>query len=162
MSSIRPWQVFIALIVLAIASAWALKAQAKPIKVCNEFTRACWWEEGGRVVMPKSKPKVHKKRKRKPEVRAYVKRDDDDLVKCYDTVRVVGSQWANESGAEESAQKAWMERVRWSLGEAAMSIDAAKNYSKRCSRSSVGELANQVLHRCEVQARPCRPVFESK
>jgi hypothetical protein len=122
--------------------------------------------------MPKSRKvnrarhRKHKKRRRKPEVRGYTRRDDanddkQDRIKCYDAIRVVGSQWATEAGAEESAQKAWMERVRWSIGEAAMSITAAEGYEKRCSRSSVGELANQVLHRCEVRARPCRPVFQS-
>jgi len=110
--------------------------------------------------------KRHKPRavkRRKSEVRAYVKREaDEDRLVCLDRVRVVGSQWASESGAEESARKAWMEQVRWRFGESAMTIEAAQDYSKRCSRSSIGEVANSVLHRCEVQARPCRPVFQSK
>jgi len=172
MSSIRPWQILLALVAAAAASFWALTAHAGIKKICNELTRACWYEnEAGRIVMPRSKPRRvnrprhrhHKKRRHRPEVRGYVRRDEEeDRVKCYDSVRVVGSQWATEDGAEESARKAWMERVRWSIGEAAMSIEAAEDYSKRCSRSSVGEVANTVLHRCEVQARPCRPVFETK
>lgn len=108
------------------------------------------------------KPKVVYRRKVVPQVRAYVKREDEDRLICLDKVRVVGSQWATASGAEDSAQKAWMEQVRWRYGESAMTIDVAKGYAKRCSRSSIGEAVGAVLHRCEVEARPCRPVFESK
>lgn len=119
--------------------------------------------EAPRKVHHATRHHSHKPRRtRPPEVRAYVKREDEDRLVCLDRVRVVGSQWATESGAEESARKAWMEQVRWRFGESAMSIEAAQDYSKRCSRSSIGEVANSVLHRCEVQARPCRPVFESK
>lgn len=147
---------------------FASSAGAKTTRVCNTFTKECWWERNGHVVKRPVRRTYHKRKrhqahKHTPQVRAYVKREDDeDRVKCYGIVRVVGSQWATESGAEESARKAWMEQVRWRFGESAMSIEAAQDYSKRCSRSSIGEVANSVLHRCEVQARPCRPVFESK
>jgi hypothetical protein len=79
---------------------------------------------------------------------------------CLERVSVVGSQWANEQGAEESAQKAFMEAVRWESGEQWMEIANADGYVKRCSRSSIGELAGQTLHRCKVSARPCRPDIE--
>jgi hypothetical protein len=32
--------------------------------------------------------------------------------------------------------------------------------AKRCSRSSIGSVLGETLHRCEVEARPCRPFFE--
>jgi hypothetical protein len=84
---------------------------------------------------------------------------------CYSAIRVVGSQWKDEDGAEQSAQKGWMEQVRWRHGEHAMDIGNAKSYVKRCSRSSIGEaslgeLFKVTLHRCEVEAKPCRPKFE--
>jgi hypothetical protein len=79
---------------------------------------------------------------------------------CYPTVQVVGSQWKDEDGAEESARKGWMEAVRWRHGEWAMDIGNARDYAKRCSRSSVGSVLGETLHRCEVAARPCRPYFE--
>lgn len=168
------WRILVAVLAASLIVLWtmwtlAVNAHAGGVrKICNTFTGECWLEG-----KPKARRHVHRKRhkhrhrrKRRAEVRGYVRRDredeDRDRVKCYDAVRVVGSQWASEAGAEESAQKAWMERVRWSIGEAAMSMTAAEGYEKRCSRSSVGELANQVLHRCEVRARPCRPVFQSK
>lgn len=113
-----------------------------------------------RAYHKRHKPRAVKRRG--PEVRAYVKREDEDRLVCLDRVRVVGSQWANENGAEDSARKAWMEQVRWRFGESAMTIEAAQDYSKRCSRSSIGEFANQIFYRCEVQAKPCRPVFQSK
>jgi hypothetical protein len=78
---------------------------------------------------------------------------------CLSPVRVVGSQWATADGAEESAQKAWAETVRFNHGEAFMQLDQAVGYQKRCSRSSVGEMVGQTLIRCEVDAAPCRPPF---
>ncbi len=103
-------------------------------------------------------------RRRKPEVRAYVRREPVvpgfPVKVCHAPVRVVGSQWATDAGAEESAQKAWAERVRWEFGEAAMDLNAAQGYQRRCSRSSIGETLGQTLHRCEVSASPCRPAFE--
>lgn len=140
----------------------APEAHAGARKICNTWTDHCWWENDAGQVIKRPRPKRHAKPRRKPEVRAYVKRDDDDRLQCLDVVRVVGSQWATSDGAETSAQKAWMEQVRWRYGESAMTIEAATGYAKRCSRSSIGEVASSVLHRCEVQARPCRPVFESK
>jgi hypothetical protein len=77
--------------------------------------------------------------------------------KCLDAVRVVGSQDLREDAAEESARKAWAEIVRWDSGEAFMNIDNATGYQKRCSRSSIGEALGQVLNRCEIIAKPCRP-----
>lgn len=152
-------------VVKAIATVIAMcivapEVQAKTVRICNIFDH-CWLEDDGKPTARRTY------RKRKPEVRAYVKRErerdeaEDKLI-CMDKVRVVGSQWATADGAEDSARKAWMEQVRWRFGESAMTIESAKDYAKRCSRSSIGELANSVLHRCEVQARPCRPVFESK
>jgi hypothetical protein len=79
---------------------------------------------------------------------------------CYAAIRVVGSQGVSEDAAENSAQKGWMEQVRWKHGEHAMDIGNAKAYVKRCSRSSIGEILDKTFHRCEVEARPCRPKFE--
>jgi hypothetical protein len=79
---------------------------------------------------------------------------------CYSAIRVVGSQGTNEEAAEQSAQKGWMEQVRWKHGEHAMDIGNARAYVKRCSRSSIGEVLNTTFHRCEVEAKPCRPKFE--
>jgi hypothetical protein len=79
---------------------------------------------------------------------------------CYSAIRVVGSQGLSEDAAETSAQKGWMEQVRWKHGEHAMDIGNARSYVKRCSRSSIGEVLDKTFHRCEVEARPCRPKFE--
>jgi hypothetical protein len=79
---------------------------------------------------------------------------------CYSAVRVVGSQAISEEGAEQSAQKGWMEAVRWKHGEHAMDVGNSRSYVKRCSRSSIGEVLDKTFHRCEVEAKPCRPKFE--
>jgi hypothetical protein len=79
---------------------------------------------------------------------------------CYSAIRVVGSQGLSEDAAEQSAQKGWMEQVRWKHGEHAMDIGNARSYVKRCSRSSIGEVLDKTFHRCEVEAKPCRPKFE--
>jgi hypothetical protein len=79
---------------------------------------------------------------------------------CYAAIRVVGSQGLSEEAALTSAHKGWMEAVRWKHGEAAMDIGNARADQKRCSRSSIGEVLDKTFHRCEFEARPCRPKFE--
>jgi len=116
-----------------------------------------------RATIRKSRMVRHRRveHRQEPEVRLY--RADDKPrrhVQCLDRVTVVGSQWATEAGAEESAQKSWMESTRWAHGESAMDLANAQGYAKRCSRSSIGEVVGQTFHRCEVSARPCRPVME--
>lgn len=95
--------------------------------------------------------------KRSPtKVKAYVERAPEPI--CGKTaVSVVGSQYLNEPGAEESAQKAWHEAVRFHFGESYMDLARARDYRHRCSRSSIGEALGQIMHRCEVSAIPCKP-----
>jgi len=81
----------------------------------------------------------------------------EQVMKCLPAVRVVGSQDIRETAAEDSARKAWAEAVRWAHGEAYMDISNAKDYQRRCSRSSIGEVVGQVFERCEIVATPCRP-----
>ena len=116
------------------------------------------------VVKHQHKPKKVKAKKKKPTREGYSYRSPppapvlpDNVTKCLPPVRVVGSQWASDSGAEESARKAWSEEVRFSAGESFMDLETAQNYRRRCTRSSIGELAGQTLHRCEIEAMPCRP-----
>ncbi len=103
----------------------------------------------------------HKKSHKGTRVQAIEQREPEPAKGCLKPVRVVGSQWATEGGAEESAQKAWAEAVRFSHGEAYMDLSNATQYQKRCSRSSIQEVAGQSLHRCEVDAVPCRPPFSA-
>lgn len=95
------------------------------------------------------------------KVKAIEQREPEPKKGCLAPVRVVGSQWATEAGAEESAQKAWAEAVRFNAGEAYMDLNNAVGYQKRCGRSSIGEMVGQTLTRCEVDAAPCRPPFTS-
>lgn len=103
--------------------------------------------------------KIYRKRSKpqpppsKPEKLAHHTND----ARCLPAVRVVGSQDIRETAAEDSAKKAWSEAVRWAHGEAYMDMLHAKAYQRRCSRSSIGEVAGQVFIRCEVSAAPCRP-----
>jgi hypothetical protein len=106
--------------------------------------------------MTEDPPKV--KRHKGTRVKAYVKRVDEkekDKARCLDVQRGVGTQWITMDGAEDAARKDWMETVRYDFGEKFMSIDNARDYEHRCSRSSVGSAAAQMLFRCEVRARPC-------
>jgi hypothetical protein len=96
------------------------------------------------------------------KVQAIEQREPEPKKNCLTPVRVVGSQWATEAGAEESAQKAWAEAVRFNFGEAYMDLTNAIAYSSRCGRSSIGEVVGQTLIRCEVDAAPCRPPFTAK
>lgn len=118
---------------------------------------------------PKRKAKARKPAKRKTVARkaapkadptrvmAYEERGEDG--KCYRPLTVVGSQWIGEAGAYESSVKAMKELIRWQIGEVAMDPGNWKDVKRRCSMSSVGEVAGQVFHRCEITATPCRPAI---
>lgn len=119
-----------------------------------------WDTEQDTRARAKPRKVAHKKStktKPGPRVMAFEQRSEEPKAKCLEAVRVVGSQFLTEHGAEESAQKAWMEAVRYESGEQFMTLDNAQEYSRRCSRSSVGEIAGQIFFRCEVIAKPCRP-----
>ena len=107
-----------------------------------------------------AKPKPRPKPKPKPAYRAPPKDfalASEQITRCLAPVRVVGSQDVRPDAAEASAQKAWMEAVRWMHGEAFQDFANARDYQKRCSRSSIGEALGQFFTRCEITANPCRP-----
>ena len=84
---------------------------------------------------------------------------EEDVKFCLGPVRGVGTQWLGEDGAMDAATKDWRERVRYDLGEIFVDITHAKDFRKRCGRTSIGETLGQVLFRCEVWARPCKAEF---
>lgn len=75
-------------------------------------------------------------------------------------VKGIGEQWATIDGAKSEAEKAWTQSVRWMLGEKAMDSKNAVETTYTCGRSSIGSIAGQTMHRCEMMARPCEPVAE--
>lgn len=75
-------------------------------------------------------------------------------------VRGLGTQWIGKEGALGAAKKDWMERVRFDLGEKYLDLDNAKDFLATCSRVSIGEIAGQVMYRCEMRARPCKGSLE--
>src|SRR4029078_4990304 len=87
------------------------------------------------------------------KVMAYVKRDGDKdevmaerrEVHCADKVRGLGTQWIGTEGAMDAAKKDWMERVRYDYGESYLDMTNAKDFISRCGRTSVGEVAGQVM-----------------
>lgn len=115
----------------------------------------------------KAKPKrVHKVAAKKATPKpddgtrvAAARYEIEGVVRCLAAVRVVGSQDVREGAAEESAKKAWAEMVRWQHGEAYQDFANAKDYAKRCARSSIGETLGQYFSRCEIVATPCRPAM---
>lgn len=127
---------------------WGPPAKTKPVKRYKPPVKA-WRREEGWPVHPSKPPQP------KPSMQELALGSN----RCDFPVVVVGSQRVTESEAEDSAQKAWMEEVRFSLGEAYMGIDNAKDYARMCSRSSIGEVLNQTMHRCRVVAIPCRPAL---
>lgn len=132
-------------------------AQANAVDMLPQYETALKVE---RVSQPaKSKPKAKKvvKRKAAPRPKATPVAASDDVTRCLPPVRVVGSQDVREGAAEESAKKGWAEAVRWAHGESFQDIANARDYQKRCSRSSIGEALGQYFTRCEVSASPCRP-----
>lgn len=80
-----------------------------------------------------------------------------DSDKCRPPLAVVGDQYISEKGAQDEADKAWMQTARWQWGERYMARDHADDASYECGRSSVGSAAGQVFYRCRLTAKPCRP-----
>ncbi len=77
--------------------------------------------------------------------------------KCQATLAAVGDQYASEQGAQQEADKAWMQTARWQYGERFMSRENADNAAYECGRSSVGSVVGQVFYRCRLTAKPCSP-----
>lgn len=75
---------------------------------------------------------------------------------CKPVLAVVGDQYATEKGAQEEADKAWMQTARWLHGERFMSRANAEDATYECGRSSVGSVAGQTFTRCRLVALPCR------
>ena len=99
-----------------------------------------------------------------PAVAAWRDNDDDDDFskrrRCLGLVRGLGTQWIGEGGALEAAKKDWLEKVRYDHGETYLDMNHAEDFEKRCGRTSIGEIAGQVLFRCEIVARPCKGEFD--
>jgi hypothetical protein len=115
------------------------------------------------VVMATNTTMAREKRRAKPEHEssASERRDSRDRNRvCLDRVRGLGTQWIGEQGALDAAKKDWMERVRYYHGETFLDLSHAADFAKRCGRVSIGEVAGQVLYRCEIEARPCKASFE--
>lgn len=99
------------------------------------------------------------------KVMGYVKREEETKVaakpemQCAEKVRGLGTQWIGTEGAMDAAKKDWMERVRYDYGESFLDMNNAKDFVSRCGRVSVGEVAGQVMYRCEIVARPCKGVM---
>lgn len=149
--------------------AGVISADAGVRKVCNAWTHECWLEnDAGEVV--RRTIKRHAKPRRKPEVRAYVKRErnhthereDDDRISCKPEIVVIGDARPSESSAREDAEAVFMRSVRYRYGESYLSIANARDYASRCARASITEIVGQVMTRCEIKARPCSVPFESR
>ena len=100
----------------------------------------------------------HRVRKSSSESSERAERRDGRV--CLDRVRGLGTQWIGEQGALDGAKKDWMERVRYYHGETYVDMSHASDVVKRCGRVSIGEVAGQVLYRCEIEARPFKAGFE--
>lgn len=150
-------------VVKAIATVIAVcivapQVQAKTVRICNVWDH-CWFEDDGKPTARRTY------RKRKPEVRAYVKRErehEDDGIRCKETLTVIGDARPSEQGAREDAESVFMRASRYRHGESWMDPKNARDYAIRCARASITEIVGQVMVRCELRAKPCRPPFQSK
>jgi hypothetical protein len=95
---------------------------------------------------------------RRGKMRYYAAPEEPERI-CAGKVRGLGTQWIGEAGALEAAKKDWMERTRYDLGEAYIDLSNAEDFVRRCGRTSIGEVAGNVMHRCEIIARPCKGDF---
>lgn len=150
---------------LALIAAVSLVTPANGIDMLPFYDAGPKVERASHVSKPKkqaSKPKPKKKtaaKKAAPTKVMAAEYRTEDVVRCIAPVRVVGSQDIREQAAEDSARKAWAEAVRWAHGESFQDIQNARDYQKRCARSSIGETMGQYFSRCEIVATPCRPAM---
>jgi len=86
--------------------------------------------------------------------------EDERGFRCLEPVRGVGTEWIGQEGALKAARKDWMERVRYDHGERFIDMTNDREEVTRCSRVSIGEVAGQVMYRCEIMARPCQAHME--
>ena len=86
--------------------------------------------------------------------------EDDRGFHCLEPIRGVGTEWIGQEGALKAARKDWMERVRYDHGERFLDMTNDRDEVSRCSRVSIGEVAGQVMYRCEIVARPCQANME--
>ena len=86
--------------------------------------------------------------------------DDVRGFHCLEPIRGVGTEWIGQEGALQAARKDWMERVRYDHGEQFLDMTNDRDEVSRCSRVSIGEVAGQVIYRCEIVARPCQANME--
>lgn len=80
--------------------------------------------------------------------------------RCEPPLTVIGEQHVTLGGAQDEAKKMFAATARWRFGERVMDFGNARDAKFECSRSSVGSVAGQVFHRCEVRARPCRAAMK--
>ena len=129
------------------------------------FADGHWgWDSGsGKSAAKQGGGKVYADRRARNRARvlAYERRDKDRSEdrdgQCASKVRGLGTQWIGTEGAMDAAKKDWMERVRYDHGESYLDLTNAKEFESRCGRVSVGVVAGQVMYRCEIVARPCKP-----
>lgn len=142
---------------------------AVPVFSVPAFADADWdWAMGSSTPSARQRARAHyARRHRSPtKVMAYVKREDektaakDKSEQCVDKVRGLGTQWIGTEGAMDAAKKDWMERVRYDYGESFIDMTNAKDFVSRCGRVSIGEVVGQVTYRCEIMARPCKPLMK--
>lgn len=113
-----------------------------------------WFKEEPEA--PRKRPQVKGWVAVKPKPRPYITVDEPtDKTSCSKIVSVVGDQYATESGAKTEAEKAWMQTVRFLSGERFMDPSHAKFVQFACTRSSVGSIAGNTFHRCEMTALAC-------
>lgn len=105
-----------------------------------------------------------KKREREPEVRAW--QHEETRNDCRPIVSVVGTEHLSEATAKDAAEATWRRQVRFMHGERFMNLEKSHKRKDVCTRSSTGDSMTAklldkisedagVLHRCQIEARPC-------
>jgi hypothetical protein len=152
--------VFLAGLVLALTAIVA-NAQNAPTYTSRPVD---WFDrDGNHVRYYRTRHRKHAYERRQEvrgwhsQARGYYPSHDHDEGQCKAFLARVGDQYASESGAQQEADKAWMQEARWAHGERYMSRENARNVTYECGRSSVGSVVGQVFYRCRLRARPCSP-----
>lgn len=74
--------------------------------------------------------------------------------RCRPPFESVGDQAISEALAQDAAEKAWQQGMRFDMGELWADPAYAENKEWQCVKSSIGA---GIFHRCRLRAHPCRP-----
>ena len=104
---------------------------------------------------PAPRKHVHKRHHKPKVINRTVRRSAPAASsRCLALHMAVGDQALTKAGAQDAAEKAWQQELRFDKGEMVADPQFAEEKKFWCVKSSV---SGGLFHRCRMRARPCQP-----